>query len=406
MKITKVIAKNYKAFPTLELELKSINLVIGKNGSGKSSLLRLLPLIIESLFKDLINLNPKGLDLAGRLSDLVFGHSSARPLSLGLEFQLDGGNHSFVTEIIYHTDYKKVTVLSFEYNDGSDLTIFKKILDNNSDTYTSNCCDDLILRFNGLIPELDFIDNAEVKDRLSIFYKLEREINYNYLSYLGPFRSKLNRVFPVRDNATVDIGYEGENTPFIMYEHERNHNSSYINEINEWMGMYMDKSSVEVKSETNSFSLYINKNNISSNIVDHGVGFSQVLPLIANRFNRKVRGIKGIELVEQPELHIHPAMCGSIVDLYLTSIAEFDNVVILETHSKETILRLRRRVAENKGGDLNESVQLIIVDQNDRGSFIDYINILDDGSCSWWPDGIFEEAYDEIIAIEEINSAN
>lgn len=406
MKLTRVFAKNYKAFPKLELELKSINLIIGKNGSGKSSLLRLFPLIIESLFSNLINLNPKGLDLGGRLSDLVFGHSAARPLSLGLEFELDGGVHSFVTELIYHTDYKKVIVLSFEYKNGKDNTIFKKKMDDDFDTYSSNFCDDVKLSFKGLIPEIDLMKSPVIYQRLSIFEKLKSKVDSDYLSYLGPFRNKLSRIFPIRDFPVSDVGYEGENAPFIIYSHERNNNSSYKDSVNDWMGNYMEGAFVEVRTDLNSFSLYVNKNNISSNIVDHGVGFSQILPLVANRFNRKIKGISGIEIVEQPELHIHPAMCGSIVDLYLTALDCHRNVIILETHSKETILRLRRRIAEDNKNVISEHSQLIFVDQDDNGSSIDYIKILDDGSCSWWPEGIFEEAYDEIIAIEEINSAN
>ncbi|MFW1480437.1 AAA family ATPase, partial [Vibrio parahaemolyticus] len=45
MKITKLIAKNYRAFKSLEVSLTQVNLVIGKNGSGKSSIARLIPLI-------------------------------------------------------------------------------------------------------------------------------------------------------------------------------------------------------------------------------------------------------------------------------------------------------------------------------------------------------------------------
>ena len=44
--ITKIKFKNYKAFPDLEeLELRPVTLIIGKNSSGMSSILKLIALL-------------------------------------------------------------------------------------------------------------------------------------------------------------------------------------------------------------------------------------------------------------------------------------------------------------------------------------------------------------------------
>lgn len=48
--ITKIKFKNYKAFPDLEeLELRPVTLIIGKNSSGKSSILKLIALLTSIL---------------------------------------------------------------------------------------------------------------------------------------------------------------------------------------------------------------------------------------------------------------------------------------------------------------------------------------------------------------------
>jgi predicted ATPase len=39
MRLIKVVAKNYKGYKNLELNLNQINILIGKNGSGKAPLL-------------------------------------------------------------------------------------------------------------------------------------------------------------------------------------------------------------------------------------------------------------------------------------------------------------------------------------------------------------------------------
>ena len=36
----------------------------------------------------------------------------------------------------------------------------------------------------------------------------------------------------------------------------------------------------------------------------------------------------------------------------------------------------------------------------------DYINILRSGHVNWWPKGVFEESFDEVLAITEANNAN
>lgn len=402
VKIIKIKAKNYKAFPSLEIELKKINLIVGKNGSGKSSILRLLPLILDSITQDTIDFTPRGLDLAGRLSDLVFEHSVAKPLSLGIEFEMSGQRYEFLTEIIYHTDYKRIVVLSFQYKDSTRSITLNKVHGGKVEDYLDDKGNECAVFFNGLIPDFNR-DLCSTLSQMTSLSSLKNEIKKDFLSYLGPFRKKLNRVFAIKEFITLDIGVEGENTPFILYGNDHRLDSSHLEAINSWMNESMDGASIEIIKDQHSFSIYIRKNKISSNIVDHGVGFSQILPLIANRFNRLLNKQYGVEVVEQPELHIHPSMCGAIIDLYLTALNS-DNVIVLETHSKETILRLRRRVAESKL-DIFDAVQIIFVDQSVNGSSVDYINVLNDGSVSWWPEGIFEEAYEEIMAIEEINNA-
>ncbi|EMF8837532.1 AAA family ATPase [Vibrio parahaemolyticus] len=378
---------------------------MGKNGSGKSSIARLIPLIIESIYKEELEFCPKGLDLGGRLTDIVTGNSISKPLSLGLEFELENQKFTFETSLVSDIKSRRVIISNFTYQDEQgQLTFIKDTDSQNSDSYLQDD-NSICIKFAGLLPNLESINNEKVRHRLAPLNKLKSNIHSQYLNYLGPFRSTLQRVFPAKDYFSSNTGIDGKEAPYIVFTQANNPDSKFINEINSWMHESMDASGLEVQKDSESFSIKISKNNLKTNIIDHGIGFSQILPLITNRFSRKSDNIHGFEIVEQPELHIHPSMCGSIIDLYLTILNEEKNTCVLETHSKETILRLRRRVAESKG-DMSSRVQLIYVDQNDDGSFIDYIKILEDGSCSWWPQGVFEEAYDEVIAIEEAKHAS
>lgn len=403
MKITKVFAKNYKAFPHIDLELKDVNLIIGRNGAGKSSLIRLFPLILGSIINGedgVICLEPLGIDLAANYSDLVFGHKATIPLSLGLSFVLDKKEYSFVTECIYHSDFQRIVPLSFKYKTESKELIFKNTL-SEGNIYILNGDRNIELEFRGIIPLVERIVDEDIKKELVHLDVFRKEVLTGYLSYIGPFRNKIERVYPNRLNTGVNVGSEGENAPYIISNHDQKENYEFIDNINKWMKKYLENTEVKLFRDQNSFTINIKKNGITSNIVDHGIGFTQLLPLIVSKFARDISGNSGMDIVEQPELHMHPSMCGSIIDLYLTNLDD-DHINILETHSKETILRLRRRIAEDKSGKLMNRVQVIYIDQNESGSNIDLIKILNDGSCSWWPEGVFEEAYEEIIAIEEV----
>ncbi|EPA8651436.1 AAA family ATPase [Photobacterium damselae] len=405
MKITKVFAKNYKAFREINLELKDLNLIIGRNGAGKSSLIRLFPFILESIIcseDDYICFNPSGIDLAANYSDLVYGHTNTLPLSLGLSFILDGKEYSFITECMYHSDFFKVIPLSFEYKTEDECFVFKNTLEKEN-IYRLNDDKNIELDFSGLLPKVERIENSDLKESLIHIEIFRKEILNKYLSYIGPFRRKMERIYPNRFNFSIDVGSEGEYTPYILATYDQKKEYYFIDSINKWMRNNLENTELILERDKNGFTVNIKKNDITSNIVDHGIGFTQLLPLIVSRFARSSSGNSGMDIVEQPELHMHPSMCGSIIDLYLSDMDD-DSVIVLETHSKESILRLRRRIAEDKSRVLLNCVQVIYVDQTSDGSRIELINILEDGSCSWWPEGVFEEAYEDIIAIEEVSS--
>ncbi|PLM82147.1 hypothetical protein CWN16_27685, partial [Klebsiella pneumoniae] len=125
-----------------------------------------------------------------------------------------------------------------------------------------------------------------------------------------------------------------------------------------------------IKSYEKSFSVNCSGGTGESNIIDEGMGFAQIFPSIINRNVRDLDKVRGIEIIEQPELHMHPAACGVVADLYLTAMR--NNVVFVETHSKEFLLRIRRRIAE---GLNSEDFNIIYVDfdVNNKSAKIDSI---------------------------------
>ncbi len=127
-------------------------------------------------------------------------------------------------------------------------------------------------------------------------------------------------------------------------------------------------------------------------IADVGFGISQLLPVIV----QFVVGRGCVVMIEQPELHIHPALQSEIADLLIE--ARSGNVALIETHSEHVLLRLLRRIKEDKVGAKDVSVQHI--HRNCAGSSVEAIGVGSGGELlDPWPAGFFREREKELHAL-------
>jgi hypothetical protein len=82
---------------------------------------------------------------------------------------------------------------------------------------------------------------------------------------------------------------------------------------------------------------------------DVGIGVSQLIPVVVLALDTDAK----IAAVEQPELHVHPAVQVRLGDLFIHQIAsDPTRIFILETHSEHLMLRLLRRIRETTEEEL------------------------------------------------------
>ncbi|HID30429.1 MAG TPA: DUF3696 domain-containing protein, partial [Desulfobacterales bacterium] len=86
-----------------------------------------------------------------------------------------------------------------------------------------------------------------------------------------------------------------------------------------------------------------------------------------------------------------------LADLFLDTVKMGCGQILVETHSENLLLRLRRRIAE--GADPNLVSIYWIEDLDDGSSIVRRIRILPNGEVDFWPEGIFSESYQEVRAM-------
>ncbi len=136
---------------------------------------------------------------------------------------------------------------------------------------------------------------------------------------------------------------------------------------------------------------------------DVGVGTSQVLPIVIEAFAQQNKLIA----IEQPELHLHPALQAELGDVFIESaLGENQNTFLLETHSEHLLLRIMKRMRQTAEGKLPEGmppvrpedVALLFVSPGPEGSVVQDIGLNERGELiKAWPGGFFEEGFNEMF---------
>jgi predicted ATPase len=145
----------------------------------------------------------------------------------------------------------------------------------------------------------------------------------------------------------------------------------------------------------------------SNTVVSHrdvGIGVSQILPVLVSAYASQNQ----IVAIEQPEIHLHPAIQADLGDVFLQSaLGENRNRFLIETHSEHLLLRVMRRMRETSEGTLPNGVPKVIpsdvallyVEIDGPRSIVREMPLNDKGELvKAWPGGFFEEGLREVFS--------
>lgn len=135
-----------------------------------------------------------------------------------------------------------------------------------------------------------------------------------------------------------------------------------------------------------------------------GAGISQLIPVVV----AAIEGRGYLTLVEQPEIHVHPAVQVGLGDLLLDGARREGQrrITLVETHSEHLLLRVMRRMRETHEGAVPEGVlpvapadvSVVLVEKDGERSITRKMPLNERGELvKAWPGGFFEEGLREVL---------
>jgi len=228
------------------------------------------------------------------------------------------------------------------------------------------------------------------------------------IKYLGPLREAPRALYdPSPDR--LDIGSRGEYAAAVLDAHSRDRIPCPLPaggvqqmELGVALNLWLSELGLADKAQAKDLgrlgmSLSVEPKGLKRlvDLTAVGVGVSQVMPVVLlclwSRPNSLI-------LLEQPELHLHPAMQLKLAD-FLLACSRSNRQIIIETHSEHLVNRLRRRVADDKANSLSRSIGLLFAEQAEgisryRATTINQLGGLSQG----WPEGFLDVGSNEASA--------
>jgi hypothetical protein len=384
MKIKHIEFQGYKAYNGdgadtgfQQFGLAPLTLVFGKNNSGKSAAVRLPRLLLGGLECNdgrILPLEVRGLSYGNSFLDIVHGGAFfGRPVFRVLA-EHEGKTLDFTVTLFIQGALaadEPPRVWSYEMREPETILIAGPGMDESG-----------MPSFGGLLPP---------EAQWDMWRKAAGAI-LDGMVHLGPTRVNVRSSY--ENGPFAGFNLKGSGAPQLLRL-----DGALADAVGSWYVNNMEGWRLSLQRDGTSFRLNLSRGGIQSvNLAHGGEGLQQVLPIVAHQlWRQRHQASSFLDIVEQPELHLHAAAQAPLADLFITTALQSGGQTLVETNSKAILLRVQRRVAE---GMLDPNlVALYFVEMTDDGSRLKPVGIDSTGEMEWWPPGVFEEDFNEVAAI-------
>lgn len=220
------------------------------------------------------------------------------------------------------------------------------------------------------------------------------------ISYFGPVRPRVRR-------GQFDVGMKLDSKQ-----------TNAIRSVNKWLSnpklfkaplkLQVIESKVPGSDKSvQQLKLFDVKRKVSVEFEDVGAGYGQIVAILRKFFNTDDAHPSEMILIEQPELHLHPALQAELGDVFVEAVLKDDAGyprIVCETHSEHLLLRIMRRIKETSEGKrvqtkvTNADVAVLYVEPLEDRSVVRHMPLDSQGRLIRdWPGGFFEEGLREVL---------
>ena len=240
---------------------------------------------------------------------------------------------------------------------------------------------------------------------------LALENQLSSLPYLGPLRERAVRLYRWSGEEPEHVGWRGERTvEALLAGQDRVYNLKPRRALKplqvivaEWLKrleVIESFSVVPIGRGRDEYEVRVRAPGRRQEVLltDVGFGVSQVLPVITQCFYSPPESTL---ILEQPEIHLHPAVQAGLADLFIDAAAMREDgaprnlQLIVESHSEHLLRRLLRRIAEESLQP--EDVALYFVRPGTSASVIEPLEVDELGNARNWPPNFFGDQTTDIL---------
>ena len=369
--LTSIELANFKCFENLKLACKSLNLLTGVNGTGKSSVFQILLLLRQSVeTRELLDgrlvISGSRIQL-GTGADVLFENASSDVIGVGLK----------TDNSIFGEWYAE-----FEY---------------------SRTADQLQWRIADVNEPYELINEAQFTPPFG-----------GNLVYIDAERVGPRKIYPVSDvmARNMDFGPRGEFAWSYLESHQddllapddsrRGDGSSrrLIDVVNLWLKDVCPDSQIQIQSIPDADAVIAGFSFESAGDVatrrfratNVGFGLSYALPVIVALLMPK----DTLCLIENPEAHLHPRGQTRLAELAVRA-ARTGLQVFVETHSDHFIDGAR--IAVREGLIAPGDVAINYFEREDNRAIVTSPLVDSYGRLSQWPEGFFDQHGENLIKL-------
>ena len=436
--------QNFKSWATADLVFGKVTGLFGTNSSGKSSLTQFLLLLKQTKEATdrgiALGLNGQYVNL-GIFKDMIYGHGEDRRLTWRISFERESdlilrpfgvgdsanpirGKTLHVASTVRESGRpRRMVSTDLEYAIGG--MVFRLTRKDGSETPFELVAEPAerfrfirnpgrVWQLPGPLKSYAFPDQARTYfQNASFLADLEKayEEQMDGLYYLGPLREYPSRDYLWSRARPASVGVKGEETIsaiLAMTAEGEQRNVGYKTRLRPFqevvaywlaaLGVIHDFRVEEIAEGSNRWQARVitRKGAPQVLLTDVGFGVSQVLPVVT-LLQYVPRG--STVILEQPEIHLHPLAQANLADVIINAEVHRGVQVIVESHSEHLLLRLQRRIAEEKIGSAD--VALYFCDVTDRGSMLDRLQLDLLGKIENWPTNFMGDAFGEAAEAEK-----